>query len=212
MTRREEAGVFKNVSPVKLYLSCKSGKTLNFSLLFQQGVGVPARVGQSVKRVLCEQWGINPEYLDKRVKTIFLDGKPVDDIDKAILQDGSALSLSAAMPGLAGATLRRGGILAPLRSQITHREEKKAAQEKEGLIILKLFNLLGAELGPLLLKRGIYIQGGEFVIFIKNLSEEFWLRCQKAKLNDQKIDVQTLREGQGLDSKDLIYLQMDFAE
>jgi len=63
---------------------------------------VPARVGLSVKKVLCEQWGISPEYLDKRVKTIFLNGNAVDDIDKAILQDGSTLALSAAMPGLAG--------------------------------------------------------------------------------------------------------------
>ena len=85
-------------------------------------------------------------------------------------------------------------------------------QEKEGLIILKLFNLLTSELGPLLLKRGVYLKREEFVIFIKNLSEEFWSGCRGAKLNDQEMDVQTLREGRGLGPNDLIYLQMDFIE
>jgi hypothetical protein len=56
--------------------------------------------------VLCDQFQVETDYLENRIKTIFLDGKPVDDEDKAVLKNGSTLALSAAMPGLVDSTFR----------------------------------------------------------------------------------------------------------
>ena len=155
---------------------------------------VKVQVGSNIKSLLCRQFGLSPEYLEKRIQTIFLDGKPVDDVDSAIVKQGSTLALSAAMPGLVGATLRRGGYYAQMRSQISYREETGSEAIHEGMIFLKLFNLLLKELGPSFLKRGILIKGKHLSDFLKRQPDDFWAGCKEARLDDEKIDLETLKE------------------
>lgn len=155
---------------------------------------VKVQVGSNIKSLLCRQFGLSPEYLEKRIQTIFLDGKPVDDVDSAIVKQGSTLALSAAMPGLVGATLRRGGYYAQMRSQISYREDTGSQATHEGMIFLKLFNLLLKELGPSFLKRGILIKGKDLSDFFKRQPDDFWAGCKEARLDDEKIDLETLKE------------------
>ena len=69
--------------------------------------------------------------------------KVVDDVNTALLQDGCTVALSAAMPGLVGATFRTGGLLAAFRSDITHQEEGVPTETHGvGMVKIKLFNLL----------------------------------------------------------------------
>jgi hypothetical protein len=129
-----------------------------FFPLFQQGVEIEARIGTSLKDLLCRQYKIPPDYLEERVKTIFLNGKAVDDPEQALVSENCVIALSAAMPGLAGAVLRRGGALAGFRNSITyHADISHNPDSAKGWITLKLFNLLTAELGPAFLKKGIRI-------------------------------------------------------
>ena len=123
---------------------------------------VKAQVGGSIKNLLCEQFKMEANYLDERIKTIFLDGKPVDDVETAAVDDGSSVALSAAMPGLAGPTFRRGGTLAAFRSGITYQAEGAFADTREvGMVNIKLFNMIVSELGPLFLKDGIWVKKKE---------------------------------------------------
>jgi len=90
---------------------------------------------------LCGHFKVEENYLEDRVKTIFLDGKPVDDVEKAMANNGSVLVFSAAMLGLVGATFRRGGALAAFRSGITYQQEDSIPDSsEEALILIKLFN------------------------------------------------------------------------
>ena len=155
---------------------------------------VKAEVGSTIESLLCQQFGLSQEYLEKRIQTIFLDGKPVDDVDSAIVKQGSTLALSAAMPGLVGATLRRGGYYAPMRSQISYREETGSQAIHEDMIFLKLFNLLLKELGPSFLKRGIWVKGKDLSDLFKRQPDDFWARCKEAKLDGEEIDLKTLKE------------------
>jgi len=155
---------------------------------------VNAQVGSTIKSLLCQQFGLSPEYLENRIQTIFLDGKPVDNVDSATVKQGSTVALSAALPGLAGATLRRGGYYAPMRSQISHREEAAPEPHHEGMIFLKLFNLLLKELGPSFLKRGIWVKGKDLSDLFKRQPDDFWAECKRAKLDGEKIDLKTLKE------------------
>lgn len=132
-----------------------------FFPLLQRGVTVPATVGCTLKNLLCDQFAIPVEYVTERVTTIFLDNRPVDDLDHTIIQDGSRVTLSAAMPGLVGATMRRGGFYAALRQGISHVSDSGAAAGESGTVRLKLFNLLLAELGPLVLARGFILERRE---------------------------------------------------
>lgn len=53
--------------------------------------------------------GLPHFYVEERIQTLLLNGLAVDDPDTAVLESGARLALSAAMPGVLGATLRRGG-------------------------------------------------------------------------------------------------------
>ena len=178
----------------------------SFSSLLGQGFGINVQVGCSVRELLCQQLGITADYLDTRIQTIFLNGKSVDDVDTAVIKEGSVLALSAAMPGLVGAVLRRGGNLAPMRSQISHPIDQKAAHKKEEMIVLKLFNLLVRELGPNFLQKGIRLKGNEFKDFLNRQSDIFFKEILDVKINGENVDVDRLdkTEWEGLD----VYLQL----
>jgi hypothetical protein len=92
----------------------------HFFPLFQEGVMLDTETGKSVREFLCATLGIDEDYVEGRISTIFLDSKPVDDLDTSIVDDGAVLALSAAMPGLVGATMRRGGYYAAMRSAISY--------------------------------------------------------------------------------------------
>jgi hypothetical protein len=142
----------------ELLLTCAGPLEGGFSPLFQQGVMLPASAGTSLTEFLQCVLEISPEYLERRVQTVFLDGRPVDDPNAAVIGPGSVVALSAPLPGLAGASMRKGGRYACLRSSISHREGSGSGRGSQpGLVTLKLFNLLIAELGPALLVRGVRI-------------------------------------------------------
>ena len=126
--------------------------TSNYSLL-QEGVRFKTRVGLSIQAFLEQELGLSPEFIAGKIKTVFLEGKPVDDYTRAVLKDGSVLSLSGAMPGLVGATMRSGGFFAGLRSGITYQEENEPVQQQDGFITVKVFNILLKDLGPIIMKK-----------------------------------------------------------
>ncbi len=159
---------FKNGVPSFLFIefNLSPDQIPSFFPILQKGFRVKARVGVSVQTFLADHLGLSPEYVRDRVKTIFLDGKSVDDFDRTLIRDGSRLALSAALPGLAGAVLRRGSPFAGLRSRVEERKQGPSNEPEEGFVYLKLFNLLLPEVGPLLLQKGILISREDF--------QEFW--------------------------------------
>jgi len=180
--------------PTLVHLICDKKAVAAFFQLLQQGVTIRGPVNASVRAVLCSHMGVDPKYLEDRIRTIFLDGKPVDDIDSALVKQGSVLALSGAMPGLVGAILRRGGPLAAMRREITHGGDAASATAGQGLFILKLFNLLMNEMGPALLDRGILIGDADMREFFRNRSGNFWSGCRGILVDGKEVDVSTLRE------------------
>lgn len=148
---------------------------------------------------MCLQIGVSDDYLDQRIQTIFLDGKVVDNVDTAVIRQGSTLALSAAMPGLAGATLRRGGAYAAMRSQISHKNNTVDDSAENGTVMLKLFNIVALELGPMFLKQGIWIDGKNLKNFFERVPDFFWDGCLNAEINGisqnvRKISLMELKQ------------------
>jgi hypothetical protein len=181
-----------------------------FAPLLQKGVMLKVQVGCSLSTLLVDQLGLKPEYMKERIKTIFLEGNPVDDLETALVKDGSVLALSAAMPGLAGATLRRGGFFAGMRSPILQREMITPTSPEEGFVVIKLFNLLIRELGPIFLDRGIFFPPNDFGEFLKNLPDEFWRGCKEIKVNGEEKDEVQLRNLSWLTQAGGILLSVQF--
>lgn len=178
-----------------------------FLLLLQNGFMVRGHTGISVRKFLYEELSLTPEYVNEKIQTVFLDGRPVDDLDGAIIKNESRLSLSSAMPGLVGITLKRGSILASFRKAITHREESGTRKPDNGLIYLKLFNLVMKEIGFHFLERGIYVQPTFLLDVIRNHNEEFIQDCKGITYNGVRVEAATL-ESMIPDAGNCIFLKI----
>ena len=179
-------------------------RVASFFLLLQQGVKIRRRVGCSVDAFLRKELEVGPAAIEK-IQSIMLDGKPVDDIGSALIHDGSVLALSAAMPGLVGATLRRGGAYSSFRNAITYHEAGKACMPGEGWVSIKLFNLMMAELGPGLLQQGVLVHAADLADLLGKRSEEFRQGCT-VTLDGKPIAVGMLEGRAALDGKALVLL------
>ena len=172
-----------NNTVITISLAVKPDRMSLFSPLLGQGFTLKIQAGISVRDLLCRQIGVSDDYLDQRIQTIFLDGKVVDNVDTAVIRQGSALALSAALPGLAGATLRRGGAYASMRSQISHKNNTVDDSSENGTVMLKLFNLVALELGPMFLKQGIWVDGKNLENFFQRVPDFFWDGCLTAEID-----------------------------
>ena len=187
----------KDQTSTTLTLVLKQEKISVLFPLLQEGFQVTAKVGCDIQSLLCDQFGLMSDYLAHRISTIFLDGKPVDDVASAMVQDGATLALSAAMPGLVGATFRKAGCLASFRESITYQKEDEApAACYDGFVTMKLFNLLINEMGPLFLERGIWVSGSDL---------RYVLRTHQSDMDTifKKIE----KDGNGLDPEQIADLE-----
>ena len=156
--------------PVGIHINVLSSKLTipGLQALLAKGISVRTRKGGTLDDLLCGQLGIHPDYLKNRIQTLFLNNNPVDDVGKAVLANGDVVALSAAMPGLAGATLRKGGFYAQLRDGISH--QTKGVRETEphtGRVTVRLFNVIAYELGPALMENGVIVDGKALLSFLK---------------------------------------------
>ncbi|MCX8022024.1 MAG: hypothetical protein N2745_04550 [Syntrophorhabdaceae bacterium] len=181
----------------------------SFFLMLQGGFYVECPIGTSIKEFLVDSIGIDETYLAEKISTIFLDGKCVDDIGKAVIEEGSTLALSSAMPGLAGAILKRGGPLKVMRDGISYGKEEKFLQKRKGICSIKLFNLLTEDLGPLFLKSGIYIKARDLSGLISTKSCQFLPRDATITVDGKSVDFEVLLDILKEEEDELLFFTFD---
>ena len=181
-----------NTSSINLSLILERTLIPIFYQLLSKGFIIHAETGCTIKDLLCGQLGIKDDYLEERIQTIFLDNKTVDDVDSSVIRKGSILALSAAMPGVLGATLRKGGKYAPMRRQISHGEDVVFDTTKKGEVTIKLFNLIVKELGPLFLEQGVHVKGQDFFDIVARNENVFLAGCKKAVKDGNDLEPEKL--------------------
>ncbi len=147
--------------------------------ILQKGVFVRVLTGVSIRRLLEVQFKLSQDFIDLEITTVFLNGKAVDNIDRAIVTDGCELALSGAMPGFVGAAMRRGGYYSSMRSAVSYNEENVTVENREGTAKIKLYNTLIELLGLDSACRGFFISekdaaellGTELGPFIKTVPD-----------------------------------------
>jgi len=87
------------------------------------------------------------------------------------------------------------GPLAVFRHSITHRETGDYSYTGQGIIRLKLLNLLMKEMGPEFFRKGIYINSSELAGFLGNLPTGFWQGCRIISLDGQRVAANLFEEG-----------------
>ena len=182
----------KNQAQVQINISVASRLRPLFYQFLGQGFRIYTQTGCSIKELLCTHLGIAPDYLEGRIQTIFLNSQPVDRIEDAIVEDKVSLALSGPMPGLAGATMRRGGFYASMRRQISYDQNPLSTATGTGEITIKLFNIVAKELGPHFLQNGIWIAGENFQDFIRRYPHELKAGCRSIELDGNHLEAADL--------------------
>ncbi|MBI5581664.1 MAG: hypothetical protein HY895_21120 [Deltaproteobacteria bacterium] len=178
----------------RLTLTVTPGSLSRFLPLLGQGFTVQRPAGASVEGFLCRACGIARDYLRERVQTVFLNGKAIDDLAAAMVNDGSTIALSAAMPGLAGAVLRKGGAYAAMRRQISHAGPGDSRAGGPVSVTIKLFNLVARELGPGFLEQGVLIHGASLQDFFRRQDRGFGKIGRAADIDGRPVDFEKVPE------------------
>lgn len=192
-----------------LRLHFQSNPIAAFFPLLQTGFYVELTPG-NLQALLSRICDIEYGKVRDRIQTIFLNGKPVDDLEAVYVKDGDSLALSAAMPGLVGATMRSGGVLAGFRQSISHRSRRVPSHSHQGYLLIKLFNLLIKEIGPRILQKGILMEPGGIGKLIESILETDPQNCKRVQLDSRVIDAQDLMSVQWPQGPGLIHLQVGF--
>ena len=171
-------------APVFVVLRVPARSLWRFHALLRRGFWVETALPCPLQDLLCDRLAIPPAYVTERIQTVFLDGRAVDDVAAAEVADGAVVALSAAMPGLVGATLRKGGTLTNLRSHLSYREtDIEGHSKRTGQATVKLFNLVCAELAPEMLGRGVLIPPGNFQEFVTDTGTDRLADLQAVLVN-----------------------------
>ena len=186
--------MIKAVFTAELLFDTIDSGVVAFSSILQAGFKVNVHTGSSIRDLLCNQFDVNPDYVEDRIRTAFLNGKPVDDFSTAIIESNATLALSAAMPGLVGATFRKGGDLAVFRGTITHRRGDTIVEERLGVVSIKLFNLLAKEIGSTFLKRGVMVDSNTARWFFSDPPDAFQRDCKGILADGQNIHADRLSQ------------------
>lgn len=163
-----------------------------FSILLQGGFEMLIPRPCTVRELICEVVGVCGDYARKHIQTIFVDGKAIDDLDEAMLGPGSRLALSAALPGLVGATMRRGGFYSRLREGITHHAspESGSVEKKSFRLQVRLFNAVGRDLAEIFLQYGVIVPATTMKTFLLSRPVMFFQNLRKASLNGSCLPVE----------------------
>ena len=170
-----------------------------FTTLLQAGFFLSIKQGESIGGLLTSLPGFSEKYIKERVQTIFVDGLPADDLAQQFSEEETVLAISAAMPGLAGAIFRKGGMHASLR---TNTEKKKSSSAPGSILTvrLKLFNVIAKERGVTLLAAGCLMQSASFDKFL-NYRPPLAASIQSIVINNQETDMETLRKTLAVNTK-----------
>jgi hypothetical protein len=82
---------------------------------------------------------------------------------------------------------------------------------EEGFVVVKLFNLLIRELGPVFLERGVLLSKNDFGEFLKSLPDEFWKGCKEIKVDGEERDEVRLRNLSWLGHANWVSLSVHFS-
>lgn len=128
-----------------------------FNQFLQYGVDVWISAPLSVRAFLTDVLGLDAQYVEKNVSTIFVDGHPVDDIDTAEVAAGTELALSGPLPGVCGITMRRQSPVARMRCGIAYDAFEHEEHFGAGFVRMKVFNFILRDISARLWQRGCIV-------------------------------------------------------
>ncbi|EGJ51185.1 hypothetical protein Desaf_2873 [Desulfocurvibacter africanus subsp. africanus str. Walvis Bay] len=160
-----------------------------FEIILQAGFALPVERPTNVYEFLRDQLGVPEEVIQQRIQTLFLNSSPVDNLLTAQVRPGSTLALSGALPGLLGATMRRGGYYSRMREGISYKQDEPLTEEhaKPFLVQVRLYNLMARDLAGYALRRGILVPKDRLCEFLEQQPPAFWMQFGQCELDEKPI-------------------------
>ncbi len=158
-----------------------------FTTLLQSGIFLRAEQGTEISALLTTLPGFSLDYINNRVETVFVNGLPADNMEQKLYGETAVLALSAAMPGLAGAIFRKGGVHASLRTGTATGFPAADRANTPVLVRLKLFNLIAIERGVQLLADGCTLTAATLLKFL-NYRPPLTAAITEFNINGHSID------------------------
>jgi hypothetical protein len=180
-----------HITAPRLTLKVQTGQISKLVAVLQMGFYLPVPAGSSVRAVL-DAAGISRSYLEDKVKTVFLDGTAVDNLEAERIKNRSVIAVSGAMPGLVGAIFRKDSPISGLRSNVAKRPYDSSIQDGDELVLLKMFNIIAEEMGPELLRSGLTFAGKDMGNFFGNRRELLEKAILEVELDGNPIALQEL--------------------
>ncbi len=172
----------------ELHLTVAPGAVRRWRMALHSGFCFRIPAGLTVRGLLTDELGMDADYVENRVRTVFLGGRPVDDIDAARVHHGAEMTLSTMLPGVAGITMGRGNLIAAYRADITYSEDAAEQDEGRTVIFVKLLNFLAPETGHLFLARGIGLDATAWNRVVPDRDAAFWDGTSRALLGGAVCD------------------------
>jgi len=155
----------------------EAGDIIHYEL--QGGFYVESVSGITLLSFLIQSCNIPENYIGDKIKTIFHNGNPVDDLKTVKLFENSVVAISGAMPGLVGAMMRIGSPYAPMRESITDKGNAEGVTGDKILVKLKLFNIILNDHGKRFIEHG--------AVFDRETIHRIIRKCQS--LTENKVSI-----------------------
>jgi len=154
----------------------------------QKGFSLPCRVGKTLDQLLVEQLGMDSNYVETVVRTVFHNSSPVDSLTEVTIADGDMVALAGAMPGLVGIAMGRNSPVGSFREDISSKPRKES-KKVFGKVSIKGFNVVVPELVRFALAHGIVIDAAKAADL---------LRCSVESMNeDSRKMFERLQQSEG---------------
>ncbi len=159
-------------------------------LLLGRGIGFETYAGTSLRKFLEEILPADPDYIDNRIQTVFINGQAVDSPEDTYIREPCTIALSAAMPGVFGAAFRKKGLYSGLRRQYGKNQgtQKESVSGKLIPVTIKCFNQVANDLGNALLGRGVRISAADFAKFWNQQHTVLEKECRQISINGEQIN------------------------
>lgn len=172
-----------------LLFDCADNELSRLSTVLQSGFVESGRQGDSILSFLLTLEGFSEAYIEDEVQTIFYNGDALDGPDTKLGGASATIALGSAMPGLAGAIMKKGSICGAFR-----KNPAVSAIDSSGdpvTVLVKLFNTVSRDRGPQLLKRGVRV-GVEDLRYFLSMRPRLVSGLKNINLCDQAVHPEEL--------------------
>lgn len=149
----------------ELRFTCPEDQLIRLATVLQSGFHVKGTAGNSIFSLLTTIPGFTEAYIVDEIQTIFFNGDAIDDMEAILHGPTATIALAGAMPGLAGAIVRKGSPWGALRKTRTTHDTDSTGDQID--VLIKLFNTVAADKGADVLTQAVRINALDLIHFLE---------------------------------------------